>query len=78
LGVPFPSVRSGFPLVVLKRLSPILKATAAIPNASRFEGIKNSGEVRIKTDLKSNYCSRFSNPFFVILNELLGGEESLF
>ena len=47
LGVPLSAVGSGFTLVVLKLLSPFLKATAAIPNASRFAVIKNRGEARI-------------------------------
>jgi len=62
LGVSLPAVGSGFTLVVLKMIKPFLKATAAIPNAFRFEDIKNSGE---------------EFPFFFILNELLGEEESL-
>jgi hypothetical protein len=55
LGVSLPAVGSGFTLVVLKMKKPFLKATAAIPNASRFALSKNSGE---------------SSPFFVILTSL--------
>jgi hypothetical protein len=43
LGVSLPAVGSGFTLVVLKMKNPFLKATAAIPNASRFANIKISG-----------------------------------